>query len=103
MLWSTTGNLILSSYGSRGASMFVNYNMNKSIVFNHKGKHKVAFIKYLILAIFSITTSYFLLTLVKNINLSVWLFKLLIEIALFFVNFYIQNKFIFRNKLPNTK
>ncbi len=90
--------LAASSYGARTFSMILNFFLNKNLVFLYKGKKQLwVFTKYFLTCLFSISISYFLLLLIlKQGGISIFLAKILIEIILFFVNFYIQDKFVFK-------
>ncbi len=90
------GNLAISSYVSRSVSLFFNYQANKNIVFRYKGNNKYLFLKYLLLCFISISVSYLLVYYLISIKINIILAKLLAEICLFFFNFYIQKKYIFK-------
>ena len=92
-----TGNLALSSYGSRAISLSFNYQANKNIVFKYKEKSSFVFMKYILLCLFSITISYLVIYYLKTIKINLMVSKLIVESILFFFNFYVQKRWIFRN------
>lgn len=98
--FSATSSLAFSSYFSRAISMIFNFTLNKKFVFHSNEKNSSSFIKYLATCAFSITLSYFALSLIKRYSqIPIYGPKIGIEFLLFFLNFYIQNKFIFyKNK-----
>lgn len=94
-----TSNLAFSSYFSRGCSMFLNYSLNRNMVFCCSGNKIISFTKYFLTCLLSISISYlFIAFMRKYSNFSVYSLKIFIEILLFFLNFYIQKKFIFKGK-----
>ncbi|MFL1781167.1 Bifunctional glycosyltransferase family 2/GtrA family protein [Candidatus Hepatincolaceae symbiont of Richtersius coronifer] len=99
IIFRFTGSLAAANYLARGASMLFNYTLNRKMVFyNHQGGSKL-FFKYLLLAVFSISVSYGLLYVATiKFNFPVLISKFFIELGLFFMNFFIQKKFIFKPK-----
>ncbi|MCL2567277.1 MAG: bifunctional glycosyltransferase family 2/GtrA family protein [Alphaproteobacteria bacterium] len=92
-----TQNIILASYTARAVSLSLNYQANKNIVFRYKGKNKFIFLKYLALCFISISISAQMVSyLVHSIHLKTWLAKLVVELSLFFFNFYVQKRYIFK-------
>ncbi|MDR0484369.1 MAG: bifunctional glycosyltransferase family 2/GtrA family protein [Alphaproteobacteria bacterium] len=91
-----TQNILLSSYVARGVSLFINYKANKNIVFRYKEKSKFLFSKYLLLCSFSITISYLAVSYLVSLKVKIWLAKLIAEGILFFFNFYVQKRYIFK-------
>jgi putative flippase GtrA len=97
LLHFVTGNLAISSYCSRAISLSFNYQANKNIVFRYENKSKLLFLRYLLLCLFSITVSYLAVSYLKTMRVNLLFSKLIVESILFFFNFYIQKKWIFKN------
>ncbi|MDR2008387.1 MAG: bifunctional glycosyltransferase family 2/GtrA family protein [Alphaproteobacteria bacterium] len=91
-----TQGILIPSYVARAVSLGINYQANKNIVFRYKGKSKFLFLKYLALVLFSITVSYLAVSYLVSIHVKIWWAKLFVEIALFFFNFYVQKRYIFK-------
>lgn len=92
-------NLFTCTYIGRFLSSFINFIMNRRVVFKAKDQALLRFIKYICLVIFSGTISAVLISLIScHISVHPLFIKMPIECILFFVNFYIQNNFIFNKK-----
>lgn len=89
-----TNNLLLSVISARMLSSLCNYFINRYAVFKPKSTSKKSIIQYYCLAVFILTANYLLLASFTTI-LPLFLSKLLTEILLFCISFYIQRKFIF--------
>lgn len=92
-------NVLLSLVSGRGISIIANYNINKRFVFKNQSKDIMMFVKYGALALINIVIINFVLE--KLITLSdsrILIIKMLLEFILYFINFYIQKKFVFKNK-----
>lgn len=99
LLFSNTDSLLIATIGSRSISMLYNFFINKKMVFHHHDSFIIPFIKYLLLACFSMASSYFILNMIQNYhNLSIPFFKIVVESVLFFLNFFIQQIFVFKTK-----
>ncbi|MDD6188835.1 MAG: bifunctional glycosyltransferase family 2/GtrA family protein [Clostridiales bacterium] len=87
---------------SRAISSFVNFNLNKKLVFGANGKYSAAMARYYILCILQLIVSAGLVYLLGKLFVtdSSWLLTLLkavVDTALFFVSFHIQREWVFGN------
>ena len=89
-----TNNLLLSVISARILSSLCNYFINRYAVFKAKPTSKKSIIKYYCLALFILTANYLLLEGFTTL-LPLFLSKILTEILLFCVSYYVQRKFIF--------
>lgn len=91
--------IFLSNYLGRGASCVVNFNVNKRVVFKNKEHSLVQFLKYISLVVISGTISAGLISLIQTkVPFSIGGIKIIVEVILYFANYYIQNNFIFNHK-----
>lgn len=92
-----TNNLLFSVIGARVISSFINYVINKNIVFNRKKQsHIKPILKYYSLAGFILISNYLMISLFNDTgNLSLFTSKSFTEGILFMVSYYVQKKFIF--------
>ena len=92
-----SSNLIFSNILSRLISSYVNYNINKKIVFKSKNK---SFVKYYLLVIVILMLNTLILwTLSHYIN--IYLAKIITELILFILSFIIQKTYIFKGSDNN--
>lgn len=90
------GNVFIGNYIGRAISAYVNYNTNRKVVFKTDNGVK-SVIQYIILVILSGTVSAILinvLSLFSHINVRI--LKIIVEVILFFFNYYFQNTIIFK-------
>ncbi len=93
-------NILLSTYTSRLVSLFVNYFLVRNSVFYSKNKIVSTFPKYLLLVIISGFLSASLIYCFHNyIGISILLSKIIAETGLYFMNFAIQKKYIFKPEI----
>lgn len=92
-----TKNLLFSVIGARVISSFINYMINKNIVFKRKGQsHIKPILKYYGLAGLILASNFLMITLFNDkINLSLFTSKSFTEGILFMVSYYVQKRFIF--------
>lgn len=97
LLMPYISNIWALTFSGRAVSMLVNFTLNKNMVFKKKGSTGQSFVKYVGLVIFSGCMSAFLLSIVSGIigKTSV-LAKIIIEVILYFFNFYVQKKYVFK-------
>ena len=97
LLMPYISNIWALTFSGRAVSMLVNFTLNKKMVFKKKGHTGQSFVKYVELVIFSACMSAFLLSIVSGIigKTSV-LAKIIIEVILYFFNFYVQKKYVFK-------
>lgn len=95
-------NIVISTVFARFISSFVNYLINKNSVFKRKSGSfvdKNTIFKYYFLVIIQMFVSGFLVDGIYNrVSFNVNFIKVPVEICLFFVNYFIQKKFIFCEK-----
>lgn len=82
---------------ARVTSSTINYIINRKVVFNVR-RSNLMFLSYVLLVAFMLTANYLLITLFKSIGLSFITAKLLADLILFFVNYHIQQRVIFRKQ-----
>lgn len=93
-------NILLSTYTSRLVSLFVNYFLVRNSVFYSKNKIISTFPKYLLLVIISGFLSATLIYCFHNyVGISILLSKIIAETGLYFMNFAIQKKYIFKTEI----
>lgn len=91
--------LLMSVVAARIISAIVNFTLNKTMVFKSKGDWKKELGKYALLAVCVLIANYLLLNLL-NLQLG-WplvISKLLVEVVLFCVNFFVQGRFVYNRK-----
>lgn len=82
---------------ARACSSFYNFLINKILVFQNKAKIRSTIYKYYILCIFQMCMSALLVSLIYSIiQINETIIKLFVDIIIFFVNYIIQNKIIFK-------
>lgn len=83
---------------ARGISSFINYLINRDVVFNTKNMDKTL-IKYYSLVIIQLGISTLLVYLIYKItNNNTSIIKIIVDILIFVINYFIQKKYIFNNK-----
>lgn len=83
----------------RLAAACINFILNRNIVFQSSGKIYLQLFQYLLLVALSGTASAALITILhRHLSLDVTVIKAMVEIVLFFFNYYIQRTFIFQRK-----
>lgn len=96
LLTSQSIGVAFSTYLARFGSCMFNFILNKNIVFRLKGHFVATLFKYLGLILFSGTISaIFVGGLYKCLGFPIIIAKVLVEIALYFMNYYIQRTFVF--------
>lgn len=91
--------LAISVVGARLVSASVNFTVNHKVVFKGNEKTGKAILKYVLLALFVLVANYclmYLLTIFLNWPRAVA--KILVEAALFLLNFVVQGKVVYRKK-----
>lgn len=100
--WKLEKALLLSLVSARIISLIFNYIVNKNIVFSCKGKllEKKSLFYFLLLCLWTMVASYYLtkggIFLFPNAN--VLGMKIMIDILLFFQNYFVQKHFCFSEK-----
>ena len=81
---------------SRLVSVIINYLLLRYAVYQEPGKGNKSFFRYILLVLFSSTNVYLLLELFsKSFPESVPLIKIMIEIVMFFFNFFVSKTLVF--------
>lgn len=92
-------NIWTLTFAGRAIAAIFNFSVNKKVVFKKRGNAWRQGIKYIMLLVISGTTSAILVQILQNIlHINIIILKMLVEMALYFVNFYIQKNFIFISK-----
>ncbi len=83
----------------RLVAAFINFLLNRNIVFQSSGKLYLQLFQYLLLVTLSGTISALAITFLQQfLALDVTVIKAIVELMLFFFNYYIQRTFIFQRK-----
>ena len=90
-----SNNLIISNLGARLISATVNYTINRNIVFKSKNSVLSSLIKYILLAIVVIILNTAILKLLTLI-INPFIAKIITEIIIFTMNYFVQSKIIFK-------
>lgn len=89
-------NLQLANISARIISASCNFTMNRKFVFKNKSNIFKAIISYVALAICILFLNTIILTLLVGIGVSTLVAKLLTEVTLFFLSYFVQHSFIFK-------
>lgn len=89
--------IVLATVLARIISATYNYIMNYKLVFQSKEPVKTAGVKYAVLAVVQMSLSAILVTLIVNVFLFVpeFVIKVAVDIVLFFISYYVQQRYIF--------
>ena len=91
--------LICSNVGARVISSIVNFNINKKFVFKYSEKGNGSLIRYFSLASFILSLNTLILLGLHSISGgSIYLLKLVTELACFVISFTVQKLFVFKMK-----
>lgn len=91
-----TNSLTLSNIIARIISSTVNYNVNKRIVFKNKSDGHKQIFEYFILALIILSINTIVLNiLVTYLSVNIFVAKIIVEICLFILSWFIQKKVIF--------
>lgn len=91
--------LFVTVYVARICSTIVNFGVNRNIVFKYKGNLAVQLLKYLSLVFISGTLSGIGIRFAETyFHMPLMVAKVIVELILFFFNYYIQRTFIFAKK-----
>ena len=96
-VWKRTGYVLESQFLGRTAAVLFNYSMVRKTVFASREGHHVLLPKYLLLVAASGSASYLgIQFLAGRFGVNPMAAKIFVETLLFFVNFLVQRRFIFR-------
>ena len=91
-----TGYIMISTIIARIFAILVNYNLNAKLVFKDNDERKLPFAKYMTLAVIDMFGSGLLVSwLYSIIGWNETIIKMAVDATLFFVDYWIQKKFIF--------
>ena len=89
-------NLQVSGWGARLVSSVINFMLNKKLVFRMKGKAGKPALRYAALCVAIITISNAGVWALGRIGMADWLAKILMDTALYFLSYRVQDKWVFR-------
>lgn len=92
LLFFITQSILLSTFISRLASAYVNFNLNLKLFLNHRGVNFSYALKYIVLAAVIFISSYTGILLLTNLSIGVFTAKIIVDLVLFFSSFFIQKK-----------
>lgn len=102
IFWMLSGfgaELFVTVYVARICSTIVNFGVNRNVVFKNKDNLAIQLLKYLLLVFISGTLSGIGIRFVDAyLGLSLMTAKIIVELILFFLNYYIQRTYIFIRK-----
>jgi putative flippase GtrA len=100
LLKGLSGNLLFSVVFARIISSLCNYLLNKHLVFpTDKKKKSTSFLQYYLLAVVILGCNYVLLALLNEaLGVPLVLSKILTELVLFSVSYFVQHKIIFKKQ-----
>ncbi len=90
--------IFIGAFLARAISSYVNYLINRDMVFGNKNKENTMY-KYYALVLIQLgisTLSVYLIYKLTNIDTSI--IKIVVDVIIFIINYFIQKKFIFKNK-----
>ena len=91
--------ILFATYAARACSCVFNFSLNRKLVFKEKGHIGAQFVKYLTLVVVSSTLSGVFVTLLDRlVSGVVVLLKMVVDTALYFMNYYVQKNWVFRKK-----
>lgn len=90
--------ILIATVVARIISSLVNFIINKKWAFKSNGKTTKELIYFYILFIAKLLASSLLVWSLSNTNINHTILKALVDIFLFFISYYIQSKYIFKNK-----
>ena len=93
--------VLIATYGARVCSAFLNFNLNRSLVFNGKGGYGKTLIRYAVLAVCQAFVSAQLVAWLSGLaaggaGIITTLIKFGVDTVLFFLSFRIQQNWVFR-------
>ncbi|HOB26221.1 MAG TPA: GtrA family protein [Bacilli bacterium] len=90
--------ILIATIVARIISSLINFIINKKWAFKSNGKTTKELIYFYILFIAKLLASSLLVWSLSNTNINHTILKALVDIFLFFISYYIQSKYIFKNK-----
>ena len=93
----------MSNVIARITSGIFNFLMNKKVAFKSEGNIKKQAIQYISLFLVQMCISTILITLATNLPINITVAKIIIDVAIFCVNYFIEKRFIFNINKTNVK
>lgn len=91
--------IFIATNGARVCSALFNYLVNKNVVFDSTAKTSSTLVRYTILCVCQALASTFGVYLFSEIlPVPIMLAKIIVDLGLFFVSFFIQRKWVFKDK-----
>jgi len=82
---------------ARAVSSVINYSINKNVVFKRKCSARKALVRYYTLAAFIMLANYgIILLLNRGLNMNLYLAKVIADIVLYTISFYIQREHVYK-------
>ena len=97
----TLMNVNVSGWGARMVSSVVNYSLNRKVVFQDHGKVISSVWKYAVLCVVIICVSNMGVWLLGRIGIAGWVAKILMDCALYFASYRLQQRWVFREEKPH--
>lgn len=99
-----TNNIILSNIFARIISGTFNFTINKNLVFKSDNNLVKSFIEYVLLAIMILTLNTILLSIfVTRLHMNRYIMKIIVELILFIISWFVQKVIIFKKGEDNTE
>jgi glycosyltransferase involved in cell wall biosynthesis len=97
LVYTRIGNITVAQAAARSVAVLFQYNASRSAVFLSRGRHKVLFPRFLLLAFANALVSYAMIRVaISKAGMSVVFAKPLVEGLLFAASFLLQREFVFR-------
>ena len=93
-----TKNITTSNIIARIISATANYTINKKLVFKSSRKASKTLTEYFLLAIIILTLNTILLNLIVRVGINSFIAKIITEVILFILSWFVQKKKIFKNE-----
>ena len=93
----------ISNVIARLVSGLFNFTMNKKFAFESKGNTKKQFIQYTSLFIAVLCTSTILVSLASNLPINITISKIIIDFIIFFTNYFVEKRVIFKAEKKTVK
>lgn len=91
----------IATYLARIVSSIINFTMNKKWVYKSAGKTSKEATGYTIVLVLKTIASSFIVSLFSFATINLTIIKMAVDSILFIINYYIQNKYIFKNEIDN--
>lgn len=98
-LSKTTVITATSNIAARIVSGVFNFSMNRKVAFKSTGNSSKQALKYIILFLIQMGVSTLLVSLCSHLPVNLTAMKIVIDVIIFFVNYFIEKRFIFKKKV----